>query len=150
MRLHCRGSVNNTQLQFSLETSDSAATSGPPATNESQGLISYLASGAPHGLITATWVGTPPPAPPPSPQLTRLLWNSSYDSLEKNVAWSRLVLCSIYLPERNDEREKNSSLSEKDLGWGNSDGDYEQNGGEGRAGGPYVIVQIDSESLQSL
>lgn len=26
-------------------------------------------------------------------------------------------------------------MSETDLGWGNSDGDYEQSGGEGRAGG---------------
>lgn len=54
MHLHWRGSVSDSQLQFSLETSDSAATRGPPAANESRELISHLASGAPHSLITAT------------------------------------------------------------------------------------------------
>lgn len=48
---------------------------------------------------------------------------------------SRLVLWSIYLPVRNDERGENSSLSEKDLGWGHSDGDYAAGRRRGQHGG---------------
>lgn len=141
MHLHWRGSANDTQLQFSLQTSNSAATRGPPATNESQALISQLASGTPHSLITATWAGPPPPATPPWQKLSDggtaslILSEERWKCGLALLGLSCLVLWSIYLPERNNERGKNSSLSEKDLGWGNSDRDYEQNGGEGRAGG---------------
>lgn len=140
----------DTQLQFSLESSNSAATLGPPVTNESQELISHLALGVPHGLITTTWAGTPPLTP--SPQLSGLLWSSISDCLGsgRKRGPAPLVLGRINLPETNDEKGKNSSLSETDLGWGNSDRDYEQTEERTEQGGSYVIVQINSESLQSL